>query len=291
MSTEPASPDFFKAPELPPGVPPRRLPPWPPWTSVVALIAGLAAALFGALVIGVVAVAFGANFDDQPPAVTITATVVQDVCLIGSALLFARMYGRFSPADFGLRPTRLWPAIGWDALGWVAFLLFTALFVAIVGGNPNDDRLPQELGVDDSTAAMLAVAFLVSVVAPVAEEFFFRGYFFTALRNWRGLWPAAIGTGIVFGAIHGSSADPAFLLPLAFFGFVLCLIYAKTGSLYPCIALHCANNSIAFGTSQHWTWQIAVLFLASIAVIAIVAYAVSHMWNPRPPAAAPAAAT
>jgi membrane protease YdiL (CAAX protease family) len=291
MSIEPAPPHFAEAPELPPGVEPRRLPPWPPWTSVVALIAGLAAALFGALVIGVVAVAFGANFDHQPPAVTITATVVQDVCLIGSALLFARMYGRFSPADFGLRPTRLWPAIGWDALGWVAFLLFTAIFVAIVGGNPNDDKLPQELGVEDSTAAMLAVAFLVSVVAPVAEEFFFRGYFFTALRNWRGLWPAAIGTGIVFGAIHGSSADPAFLLPLAFFGFVLCLIYAKTRSLYPCIALHCANNSVAFGTSQHWTWQIAVLFGLSIAVIGLAAYAVRQRWNPRPPAPAPAAAT
>ena len=291
MTTEHVSPDFYEAPEAPPGVEVQRPPRWPPWTAVVALIAGLAAALFGALVIGVVAVAFGANFNDQPPAVTITATVVQDLCLIGSAVLFARMYGRFSPADFGLRPTRLWPAIGWAALGWVAFLVFTAAFVAIIGGSPNDDKLPQELGVDDSTAAMLAVAFLVSVVAPVSEEFFFRGYFFTALRNWRGLWPAAIGTGIVFGAIHGSSADPAFLLPLAFFGFVLCLIYARTRSLYPCIALHCANNSVAFGTSQHWTWQIAVLFGGSIAVIGLGAYAVRQMWSPRPPAPAPAAAT
>src|ERR1700750_776732 len=279
MTTEPASPHFFDAPEVPPGVEVRRLPRWPPWTSVVALIAGLAAALFGALVIGVIAVAFGANFDDQPPAVTITATVVQDVCLIGSAVLFARMYGRFSPADFGLRPTRLGPAIGWAALGWVAFLVFTAIFVAIIGGNPNDDKLPQEVGVNDSTAAMLPVAVLRLLVAAGPEEFFFRGYFSTALRNWRGVWRAAIGPGIVFGAIHGSSADPAFLLPLAFFGFVLCLIYARTGSLYPCIALHCANNSVAFGSSQHWTWQIAVLFVSSIAVIGHGAYAVRQMWN------------
>src|SRR6185436_1271682 len=150
MTTEHVSPDFYEAPEAPPGVEVQRPPRWPPWTAVVALVAGLAAALFGALVIGVVAVAFGANFNDEPPAVTITATVVQDLCLIGSAVLFARMYGRFSPADFGLRPTRLWPAIGWDVLGWLAFLVFTAAFVAIVGGSPNDDKLPQELGVDDS---------------------------------------------------------------------------------------------------------------------------------------------
>src|SRR5919108_614815 len=126
-----------------------------------------------------------------------------------------------------------------------------------------------------------------SVVAPVAEEFFFRGFFFAALRNWRGLWPAAIGTGVVFGAIHGSSSDAAFLLPLAFFGVSLCLIYAKTNSLYPCIALHCANNSVAFGTTQDWTWQIAVLFVGSIAVIGLAALAVQQKWNPRPPAPAP----
>jgi membrane protease YdiL (CAAX protease family) len=292
MSIEPAPQEpFLPAPELPEGVEPRRRPRWPPWTSVVALIAGLAAALFGALVIGVVAVAFGADFEDQPPAVTITATVVQDLCLIGSALMFARMYGRFGPADFGLRRTRLGPAIGWAVLGWVTFLVFTAAFVALVGADPNEDRLPTELGVDESTAALIAVAILVAVVAPVAEEFFFRGFFFTALRNWRGVWPAAIGTGVVFGAIHGSSADAAFLLPLAFFGFVLCLIYARTNSLYPCIALHCANNSIAFGSTQDWTWQIAVLFVGSIAVIGLGALAVQHRWNPRPPAPAPAAAT
>jgi CAAX protease family protein len=295
MSTEPAPHEpYLGVPPLPPAAPPpspdaRRTPRWPPWTSVVALIAGLAGALFGALLIGIVAVAFGANFDDQPPAVTIAATVVQDLCLIGSAILFARMYGRVTPADFGLRPTKIAPAVGWAALAWFSFLIFTAAFVAIVGGNPNDDKLPTELGADDSTAALLAVAFLVSVVAPVAEEFFFRGYFFTALRNWRGLWPAAIGTGLVFGAIHGSSADAAFLLPLAFFGFVLCLLYARTRSLYPCIALHCANNSVAFGSTQHWSWQIAVLFVCSLALIGLGAYAVRQLWTPRPPAAASAA--
>jgi membrane protease YdiL (CAAX protease family) len=291
MTTEPAPHEpFLDAPELPEGIEPRRRPRWPPWASVVALVAGFAAALFGALVLGVVAVAFGADFKDQPPAVQILATIVQDLCLIGSAVVFARMFGRVRPADFGLRPTRLWPAVGWAVLTWASFYVFTAAFIAIIGASPSDDQLPKQLGVDDSTAALVAVAFLVAVVAPVAEEFFFRGFFFTALRNWRGLWPAAIGTGIVFGAIHGSSADPAFLLPLAFFGFSLCLLYHKTGSLYPGIAVHCANNSVAFGATQGWTWQIPVLLVCSLAVIACVALGVRQVWSPGPPAAAPAPA-
>src|SRR3954470_5399617 len=285
MTTEPApQPQYMESPERPEGAEPRARPRWAPWMSVAALVAGFAGALFGALVLGVIAVAFGADFDDQPASVQILATIVQDLCLIGSAMVFARMAGRVRPGDFGLRPTRVLPAIGWALLVWLSFYVFTAAFVAILGANPSDDQLPKQLGVDDSTAAMLAVAFLVAVVAPVAEEFFFRGFFFTALKNWRGLWPAALITGAVFGAIHGASAAPAFLLPLGFFGFSLCMLYEKTGSLYPGIAVHCANNCVAFGATQDWTWQIPVLLVAAFAAIAVVALVVRVAWSPGAPA-------
>ena len=148
--------------------------------------------------------------------------------------------------------------------------------------NPTTTKLPEELGVNDSTVALLAVAFLVAVVAPIAEEFFFRGFFFGALRNWRGLWPAAIITGLVFGAIHVGSAEAAFLLPLAFFGFSLCLLRERTGSLYPGIALHCMNNSLAFGVSQHWSWQIPVLFACALGLISLVGLTVRARWTPAP---------
>jgi membrane protease YdiL (CAAX protease family) len=132
-----------------------------------------------------------------------------------------------------------------------------------------------------------AVAFLVAVVAPIAEEFFFRGFFFGALRNWKGPWPAAIITGLVFGSIHVGSAEAAFLLPLAFFGFALCLLRERTGSLYPGIALHCMNNSLAFGVSQHWNWQILVLLVCALGLITLVALVGRARWTPLP-APAPA---
>jgi membrane protease YdiL (CAAX protease family) len=152
------------------------------------------------------------------------------------------------------------------ALAWISFIVFSAVWVTALDIK-SKDRLPQELGADKSTVALLAVALLVCVIAPIAEEVFFRGYFFNALRSWKGLWPAAILTGLVFGAIHIGSAPAPFLVPLAVFGFVLCLLYWRTGSLYPCIALHALNNSLAFGVSQHWDWQIPVLMVAALTVI------------------------
>jgi membrane protease YdiL (CAAX protease family) len=254
-------------PELPDGVSPQ--PRWPAWTAPVALIAGFSAALFGAIVIGIVASATGSSIDHLPPAAQITATAFQDVALIGSALVFARLSGRPRPWQFGLRPTRLWPALGWTVLTWFGFLLFSAIWVAALGIKERD-RLPDELGASSSSVALISVALLVCVLAPVAEEFFFRGFFFNALRAWKGPLLAAILTGLVFGGVHAGSAPAPFLVPLAVLGFGLCLLYWRTGSLYPCIVLHSLNNSLAFGVSQHWGWQIPVLMLGANALIAAV---------------------
>ena len=98
----------------------------------------------------------------------------------------------------------------------------------------------------------------------MAEEFFFRGFVFGALRRMRmrvggrdvGPWIAALLTGILFGLAHTGSASSQYLIPLGFLGFVLCLVRWRTGSLYPCMALHSANNALALGVNQ-LSWSAA----------------------------------
>jgi hypothetical protein len=47
-----------------------------------------------------------------------------------------------------------------------------------------------------------------------------------------------------------SSADALLIVPpLAALGLMFCLVYERTGSLYPVIALHALNNAIAFGVT------------------------------------------
>src|SRR2546423_3795007 len=233
----PPPPVAFPQPGPPPGLPelPEGLPPqphWPPWTAPVALIAAFVVAVFGAILIGAVAAAGGASLQHPPPSVEILATAFQDAALIGSALLFARITRRPRPWHFGLRATRFWPALGWMALAWVSFIVFSAVWVTALDIK-SKDRLPDELGADQSTVALLAVAVLVCVIAPIAEEVFFRGYFFNALRSWKGLWPAAILTGLVFGAIHVGSAPGPLPVPPAGLGVVLGPPFLRPGGLYP----------------------------------------------------------
>ena len=120
-------------------------------------------------------------------------------------------------------------------------------------------------------------AAFVCVVAPVAEELFFRGFIFGALRRWHftiagrdlGTWAAAVVTALLFGLVHAGSASPQYLVPLGIFGFVLCLVRWRTGSLYPCMALHSVNNSLALGIAQlHWNaGEVVALAAGSVTLI------------------------
>jgi membrane protease YdiL (CAAX protease family) len=114
------------------------------------------------------------------------------------------------------------------------------------------------------------LALLVCVVAPIAEEFLFRGFCFEALRPTFGVLGAAVAVGLVFGGIHATSTPAVLLVPLAVFGFTLCLLRWKTGSLYPCIALHALNNAVAYAGLQHWDWQAVPLTLGAWALIFVV---------------------
>jgi hypothetical protein len=163
----------------------------------------------------------------------------------------------------------LWRAVRLIVALIAAFLLFSLIWASIF--HTSEEKLLEQLGANESTLLLLLSAGLTCVVAPIGEEFLFRGFIFTALRNWRGLWPAAVITGLLFGAVHAGSAPALDLLPLAALGFGLCLLYRATGSLYPCIAAHCINNSLAFGSLEHWSWQIPVLMVASLSVLALLA--------------------
>jgi membrane protease YdiL (CAAX protease family) len=200
-------------------------------------------------------------------------TAVQDVAFVVASLFFAQLGGRaLSAWQFGLRPARLGRAVTAPLLAGVAFLVFLTIWSTAV--HAGKEKLLETLGTRESTVLLVSSAALTCVLAPICEEFLFRGFIFSALRNWRGLWPAAIITGLMFGGVHAGSAPAADLVPLAVLGLLLCLVYSYTGSLYPCIALHALNNAIAFASLENWSvGEGALLVLGSLSLIAVVVLA------------------
>lgn len=254
------------------GTPRDRLPRWPLWAPFAGMAITLVLAILAVTVIALAAELAGVDTGggDTPPGITIGGTFAQDLALIGVAVLLARLLDPpATPARFGLRIPAVGPAVGWSLAAWAGFFAFSAVWAQLLDITESDD-LPEELGVDSSTLALVAVAVLVCVAAPIAEELFFRGFCFTALRRRLGVLPAAVLTGIIFGAIHLGGTDAKFIVPLMVFGVCLCLLYVWTASLLPCIVLHALNNSLALGVSQEWgAATLAAMLAATVAVLAL----------------------
>jgi membrane protease YdiL (CAAX protease family) len=289
-------------PELPAGVdrPPlsphaetpdrAELPRWPPWAPFAALLLTLVIAIAGATVITVIAHFAGVDVSTShtPRGIEIIGTVIQDAGLIVSAVVFARLTdGRVAAWQFGLRRVRFGTAVGWLAAVWAIFIAASVIYSALVNAPQTSDQA-KDLGAGDSTLNLVTVTVLVTFVAPLAEEFFFRGFCFTAMWRWIGWGPGAVLSGAIFAAIHIGSVAAVFLPPLALLGFLLCVLFKQTGSLLPCFALHALNNGLAMGESQHFSalGTVALMLGATTLVVSVGSVAArSRRLNAVPAAA------
>ena len=254
-------------PELPDGAP--HPPGWPAWFAPVAfvVVVGLTTVLAGMLL-----AITDTDPNDHSAAVTIVGTLIQAAVFIGTAWMFASFVGRPRPWQFGLRRTRFLAAAGWATLGLVGFYVFAVVYTAVV--NPNvKQTVTRDLGADQGTAGLIVAGLVVILVAPLAEEFFFRGFFYRALRNRFSIAVAAVMDGAVFGLIHWDFSSAHGLLivpPLAALGVILCLVYERTGSLFPAMAIHAVNNCVAYAAQVNNGWEVSVfagpVMLAALAL-------------------------
>ncbi|MCW2988053.1 MAG: Abortive infection protein [Solirubrobacterales bacterium] len=137
----------------------------------------------------------------------------------------------------GLRRFKLSVALKWTVAAIGAYLLFAFLYSALV-------VVPEQEDIAAGFGPVPVQILLIVVAAPISEEICFRGMLYGGLRERLPRLAAALIAGLVFGGLHALTGVTA-VPPLIFFGFVLCLLYEKTGSIWPCILLHMLNNSVA----------------------------------------------
>lgn len=174
---------------------------------------------------------------------TLVILTVTQLGLLGAVALF--VLAPRALAGLAWLPERgLWRSMGLGlALAVPAWIGAQLIGVVVYRLLELVDLVP-EVGLAEealSRADPVIVIVALVVIAPVAEEVFFRGVVYNAWLREYGTRAAIFGSAILFGFIHGS----AFLfLPIAALGVVLALLYRATGSLPATIALHAGYNGI-----------------------------------------------
>jgi membrane protease YdiL (CAAX protease family) len=149
------------------------------------------------------------------------------------------------PAFPGPAPARaLAMGIGWGAVAWLGSTLLLALATAALTaiGYPPDPGTA-ELAVQAFEPWL--IVFGVVLVAPIAEEIFFRGVVFNAWLREGGRRYAFLGSAALFAVIHVSLVS---LLPIFALGLALAWVYERSGyTLLAPMAMHATVNGISVG--------------------------------------------
>jgi membrane protease YdiL (CAAX protease family) len=239
------------------------------WTAFVALVSGwIGGSVLGAIVFAIGGVKGSAS--DAPMGWQLLANLCFDGSLLVAAIVFARLGGPVTPRVLGLRPARFWRSLILMAGGYVIYLVISAIWLQAWGFQHERDDITTRLVSHPTTATVAGLAVFAVVIAPIVEEIFFRGFVFPAMRTRLGVGWAALATGALFGVVHAFGSPWGFLVPLGVLGMVLCLLYWKTGSLLPGIALHSINNCIALSSALGWGWQAPLLVAGALCAIAAI---------------------
>lgn len=177
---------------------------------------------------------------------SLTMTAISAIITVFGVNLLRK---RHSFVDLGFSPISnywLWMSVG---LGAAAAVIRTGIIYGLIELfpilNEGADALAEML-VFEEAWKMLIVGSLATLVVPVYEEIFFRGFIHNAFRNRLGMWGAIIASSLIFGLFH---IIPAQIITAFLLGLVLGWLYEKSGSLWTVIIAHVVNNGLAMGAA------------------------------------------
>ncbi len=177
------------------------------------------------------------------------------VIAVVNVILLVLWLQRFHPtwrAIIGF-PSRVWPEV-WAGLRYgpalylVVLLVGAVLTALFVGVSGHPVTTPRQLPAHLSTAGVVVTILYAVVIAPIHEEFFFRGILFRSIADRHGFWIGALGSALAFGLVHyvpSTFSDSLLLMTIMVgTGVGLAWIYERRGNLVADTVAHATFNVI-----------------------------------------------
>ncbi len=166
--------------------------------------------------------------------------IINTLIIIGAVLLVLYILDKKRPEDIGLAGLRgNFPNL------WFGFLLGAASIVVIFVILAGTGRVTIQYGLASPHFSMALLWNLVLfIVVGISEELFSRGYSIFVFLQMKRLWLAVLLSALIFSLLHGvnPNINGMGLLNIMLVGFLLTLMYLKSGNLWMPIGYHIAWN-------------------------------------------------
>jgi membrane protease YdiL (CAAX protease family) len=263
MSEPPSRPDLgFPAPPPVPGSTVRRgldgrpLATWNPWQVVGIVLLGFVLGSLAAVPVYLLMGQSASTCEGAAGASELLQGVVTDLVMLLTLYVWLQRRHRTWPQIIGFPVRSDYPkeiAVG-AGLGLVVRIvagIASAAIVAVLQRATHESvSLPEQVCATMSGGTIALFALYAVLIAPVTEEFVFRGLLYRSIRDRIGVAAGAIISAIAFGLIHYIPGNPwrdvvSLQLTMVVTGVGLALIYERRGTIVADIAGHAAFNLLA----------------------------------------------
>jgi len=226
---------------------PSPAPPAPPgfWWRLLMPLVAVIGGLLALVVAGVVALLFTSG-----QVADAIATFAGSAAILGIGLAIVQHLPRHERRRIFALKSRIPVTVAAGLAGGLAMLVVTGVVIALgTAIDPGVRDRTQGIGspLGTSTLGVTLVVISIVVLAPLGEELLFRGVLLRGLVRRIPFWPAAITSGVVFGACHADVWIYLFwprFLALAIVGVGLAWLNRERG--YWCgVTAHASINGLA----------------------------------------------
>jgi len=123
-------------------------------------------------------------------------------------------------------------------------LILSMLFLDRIGYKAPPQPVFDMFFEEKRSSVILFLAIFVSILGPIVEEIFFRGFLYSAVKKRFGVLIGVLLSGALFSMLHVNIAG---FLPIMILGVLMAFLYEATGSLVTSAAVHILHNSIIVG--------------------------------------------
>ncbi len=135
----------------------------------------------------------------------------------------------------------LYGVIGYLAAIPVLFfvLILTAIIIKLANYTPKEQVVVAMFMRQTNPAFLIYTSIFAAIAGPIAEELFFRGFMYSAVKKYIGIFWATMITASIFAFLHGHVVG---FLPIMVLGILLAYLYERTGTLVSSVTVHMLHN-------------------------------------------------
>jgi membrane protease YdiL (CAAX protease family) len=123
----------------------------------------------------------------------------------------------------------------------ISVLILSMLFLDKIGYKAPPQPVFDMFFEEKRSNVILFLTIFVSVLGPVIEEIFFRGFLYSAVKKRFGILAGVLLSAALFSMLHANISG---FLPIMILGVLMAFLYEVTGSLVASISVHILHNSI-----------------------------------------------